>query len=52
MTDEQLAAMEGQERKNVEARIECLRNISLLLDAAVGHVQQYITVVQAQGGPG
>ena len=37
--------MEGNERANVEARIKCLRNIQVLLDAAVMEMQQYSTVV-------
>lgn len=45
LTDEELKAMEGTERKNVEARIKCLRNIQVLLDAAVMEMQQYSQVV-------
>jgi len=41
----ELAAMEGQERTAVEARIRCLRNIQVLLDAAVMEMQQYSAVV-------
>lgn len=37
--------MEGTERQNVEARIKCLRNIQVLLDAAVMEMQQYSAVV-------
>ena len=37
--------MEGNERANVEARIKCLRNIQVLLDAAVMEMQQYSSVV-------
>ena len=37
--------MEGHERANVEARIKCLRNIQVLLDAAVMEMQQYSSVV-------
>lgn len=37
--------MEGNERANVEARIKCLKNIQVLLDAAVMEMQQYSTVV-------
>ncbi|CAK8690030.1 unnamed protein product [Clavelina lepadiformis] len=50
MTDEQLRALEGQERRNVEARIECLRNIKDMLDAAVQQIMQYTVVVQSQDG--
>merc|ERR1712083_722304 len=45
LTDEELKAMEGNERANVEARIKCLRNIQVLLDAAVMEMQQYSSVV-------
>jgi len=41
----ELAAMEGHERTAVEARIRCLRNIQVLLDAAVMEMQQYSAVV-------
>merc|ERR1719237_1430796 len=37
--------MEGHERTAVEARIRCLRNIQVLLDAAVMEMQQYSAVV-------
>ena len=45
LSDEELRAMEGLERENVEARIRCLRNISTLLDAAVLQMQQYHSIV-------
>jgi len=45
LTDEELKAIEGNERANVEARIKCLRNIQVLLDAAVMEMQQYSSVV-------
>ncbi|CAH2003609.1 unnamed protein product [Acanthoscelides obtectus] len=46
---EELRRMEGNERENVEARIQCLRNIQMLLDAAVMMMQQYSsTVVMSQ----
>jgi len=45
LTDDELKAMEGNERANVEARIKCLRNIQVLLDAAVMEMQQYSSVV-------
>lgn len=45
LTETELRAMEGQERDNVEARIRCLRNIQVLLDAAVMEMQQYSNVV-------
>uniref|UniRef100_V5I8N2 RING-type E3 ubiquitin transferase n=1 Tax=Anoplophora glabripennis TaxID=217634 RepID=V5I8N2_ANOGL len=43
LTPEELRRMEGNERENVEARIQCLRNIQVLLDAAVIMMQQYNT---------
>jgi len=45
LSDSELSLMEGQERSHVEARIKCLRNIQVLLDAAVMEMQQYSTVV-------
>jgi len=45
MTDQELRDMEGNERANVEARVKCLRNIQVLLDAAVLEMQQYSGVV-------
>lgn len=42
---EELHAMEGQERDNLEARIRCLRNIQTMLDGAVMQMQQYSSVV-------
>merc|ERR1719309_100988 len=45
MSDTELEEMEGRERSNVEARIRCLRNIQVLLDAAVMEMQQYSAVV-------
>uniref|UniRef100_A0A0N5AU96 E3 ubiquitin-protein ligase hrd-1 n=1 Tax=Syphacia muris TaxID=451379 RepID=A0A0N5AU96_9BILA len=46
LSDAEVAAMEGRERSAVEARVTCLRNISVLLDAAVVQLQQYCSVVQ------
>jgi len=45
MSEAELREMEGTERTNIEARIRCLRNIQVLLDAAVMEMQQYSTVV-------
>eukprot|EP00090_Calanus_glacialis_P028667 TRINITY_DN46002_c0_g1_i1.p1 TRINITY_DN46002_c0_g1~~TRINITY_DN46002_c0_g1_i1.p1 ORF type:complete len:696 (-),score=248.20 TRINITY_DN46002_c0_g1_i1:163-2250(-) len=45
MSDTELQEMEGRERTSVEARIRCLRNIQVLLDAAVMEMQQYSAVV-------
>lgn len=44
LTDEELKTMEGQERQNVEARIQWLRDIQCLLDGAMILIQQYNTV--------
>jgi E3 ubiquitin-protein ligase synoviolin len=44
LTDAELRAMEGNERLNVEARIKVLRNIQILLDAAVMEMNQYSAV--------
>ncbi|VDK83983.1 unnamed protein product [Onchocerca ochengi] len=51
LTDEEVAAMEGTERAAVEARINCIRNIGLLLDAATMQLQQYMSIVQSLGVP-
>jgi len=45
MSEEELREMEGNERQHVEARIRCLRNVQVLLDAAVLEMQQYSAVV-------
>lgn len=42
---EELLRMEGNTRENIEARLQCLRNIQLLLDASVTMMQQYASVV-------
>ncbi|GLG99150.1 E3 ubiquitin-protein ligase HRD1 [Gryllus bimaculatus] len=44
---EELQRMEGHARENVEARLQCLRNIQLLLDASVTMMHQYSMVVQS-----
>jgi len=43
--------MEGTERANVEARVKVLRNIQVLLDAAVVEMQQYSSVVSRLNPP-
>jgi len=48
LTVEELRTMEGNERLAVEARIQCLRDIQTLLNAAMFQLQQYNTVA----GPG
>ncbi|KRZ97331.1 E3 ubiquitin-protein ligase synoviolin B [Trichinella sp. T8] len=47
LTDEEVREMEGNERKSVEARIRCLRNIQTLLDGAVVLMQQYTSLMSA-----
>lgn len=42
---DELHALEGQERENIEARIRCLRNIQTLLDAAVMQMHQYSSII-------
>uniref|UniRef100_A0A914ZLD8 E3 ubiquitin-protein ligase hrd-1 n=2 Tax=Parascaris univalens TaxID=6257 RepID=A0A914ZLD8_PARUN len=51
LTDAEVAAMEGHERAAVEARVTCLRNIAILLDAATIQLQQYTSIVQALSVP-
>lgn len=43
LNETELAEMEGVERQAVEARIQALRNIQVLLDAAMLQFQQYLT---------
>ncbi|KAK7076364.1 E3 ubiquitin-protein ligase synoviolin [Halocaridina rubra] len=45
MTEDEVRQMEGNERQHVEARIQVLRNIQTLLDAAVVQMNQYASVV-------
>ena len=47
LSDEDLKKMEGDARENIEARLQCLRQIELLLDASVTVMQQYMTTVTA-----
>jgi E3 ubiquitin-protein ligase synoviolin len=44
LTMDELRAMEGSERQAVEARIQCLRDIQTLLNAAMLQLQQYNSV--------
>ena len=44
LSEEELRAMEGIERENIEARIQWLRDIQSLLDGAMLLIQQYNTV--------
>jgi len=48
---DELRRMEGTERANVEARVQCLRDIQVLLTAALTQMQQYTTVA-GTGGSG
>lgn len=48
LSDEELRAMEGDERHNLEARVQCLRNINTLLNGAFMHIQQYMNISMAQ----
>ena len=41
LSTEELQKMEGITRESVEARLQCLRNIQLLLDASVTLMLQY-----------
>jgi len=52
LSDEQLKELEKSERKAVEARIECLRNVRALLDASVRQIELYTTICQLSGEPG
>lgn len=45
LSDEEVRAMEGTERRAVEARVNCLRNIGVLLDAAAIQLQQYTSIL-------
>jgi len=45
LSDEEIRAMEGQERRHLEARISVLRDIQTLLDAAVLQMNQYGVLV-------
>lgn len=47
LNDEDLAQLEGNERRNMEARVQCLRNINTLLNGAFVHIQQYMNITMA-----
>lgn len=51
LTEEELRQMEGQERQNIEARIQWLRDIQCLLDGAMILIQQYNTVASQSSIP-
>ncbi|KAM6100894.1 E3 ubiquitin-protein ligase synoviolin [Pterocles gutturalis] len=51
LTEEELRAMEGHDRQNLEARLQCLQNIHTLLDAAMVQINQYLTVLATIGAP-
>jgi E3 ubiquitin-protein ligase synoviolin len=44
LSDDELRLMEGQERQNVEARIQWLKDVQCLLDGAMILIQQYNSV--------
>ena len=46
---EELQAMEGVERDNVEARVQWLRDIQALLDGAMLLINQYNSVASQMG---
>ena len=50
LTVDELRTMEGNERLAVEARIQCLRDIQTLLNAAMFQLQQYSTVTGPSAG--
>jgi len=49
LSETELAEMEGTERRAVEARIQTLRNIQILLDAAMLQFQQYLASTVPSG---
>ncbi|XP_071588720.1 E3 ubiquitin-protein ligase synoviolin isoform X1 [Heliangelus exortis] len=51
LTEEEQRAMEGQERQHLEARLQCLQNINILLDAAMLQISQYLTVLASLRSP-
>ncbi|XP_060032076.1 E3 ubiquitin-protein ligase synoviolin isoform X2 [Erinaceus europaeus] len=51
LTPEELRALEGHERQHLEARLQSLRNIHTLLDAAMLQISQYLTVLASLGPP-
>ena len=49
LSAEELSAMEGVERENIEARIQWLRDIQALLDGAMLLINQYNNVASQMG---
>jgi len=47
LSDEELQRMHASEDQHIEARMQCLHNIQTLLNAAVLHLHQYISVVES-----
>lgn len=47
LSEEQLRSMENEARANIEARVQCIRDIQTLLNAAVLQIQQYASVITA-----
>ncbi|XP_041351997.1 E3 ubiquitin-protein ligase synoviolin B-like isoform X2 [Gigantopelta aegis] len=52
LSDEELKNLEGQERENIEARIQWLRDIQSLLDGAMVLINQYNQVAAQSSIPG
>ncbi len=48
MSEEAIRAMEGTELCHAKARIQCLRNVRILLDASMMQMQQYMNIVSTQ----
>ena len=49
LSADELSAMEGVERENIEARIQWLKDIQALLDGAMLLINQYNTVASQMG---
>ncbi|XP_069036394.1 E3 ubiquitin-protein ligase synoviolin [Lepisosteus oculatus] len=51
LSEEELAEMEQEGRRGLEARLQCLQNIHTLLDAAMLQINQYLTVLATVSPP-
>jgi hypothetical protein len=49
LSAEELRRMEGDERRSIEARVQCLQDINTLLTAALTQMQQYTSLTDTQG---
>ena len=47
LSEEELQRMHASEGQHIEARMQCLHNIQTLLNAAILHLHQYISVVES-----